>query len=742
MANKPSKQLVQRAMVIMVVTCIIGFGVGVAGLVNVQLINAEEYRQKAEVQQLNDKTISAERGTIYDRNMNILSQSANVWKVYINPSKIESEETRGNITKSLCEILELDYDTVYSKASKSKYGYMSIKTQVENEDKLKVSELIKNNKGYNQIIGIDPDTKRYYPYMSFASTVLGFTGVDDTGRSGLEYFYNDTLTGVPGRIITAKNAMQGDMPTQFESTYDAKQGTSLVLTIDQVVQYYLDKGLQQAVTDFNASYGYGIVMDVKTGAILAMSTKPDFDPNEPYEIANKTLLEEINKIPNEAERKKALSNTRYAQWRNRTISDTYEPGSVFKVITASAVIEENLVSDNETFVCTGSIQIADRTFHCHKRDGGHGSENFTQALMNSCNPVFVTVGQRLGAEKFFKYFEAFGLSESTGVDLPAEATPVANVTYHTANKLGIVELSSSSFGQSFQVSPIQMISAVAAIGNGGKLMRPYIVSSTLDENGNTTSVTAPTIKRQVVSQKTASKVAEMMEAVATSGTGRNAYVAGYRVAGKTGTSQKLTTQGKYIASFAGFAPANDPQIAVLIVVDEPIGGSYTGGAVAAPVAAEVMEETLKYLNIEPQYTDEELAKLDVKTPNLVGRTVADATKELKTKGFTLKIIGNGEKVANQTPAYNQVLPKNGLVVLYTDDTKETTKTKAPVLTGLTLAEVNRVAVAAGVNIKVSGYASGSEVVSYRQSVLPETEVEMGTIVTVSFKSNAGVSDLA
>ena len=742
MANKPSKQLVQRAMVIMVVTCILGFGVGVLGLVNVQLINAEEYRQKAEVQQLNDKTISAERGTIYDRNMNILSQSANVWKVYINPSKIENEETREDITKGLCEILELDYDIVYGKASKSKYGYMSIQTQIENDNKLKVCEFIKNNKGYNQIIGIDPDTKRYYPYMSFASTVLGFTGTDDTGRSGLEYFYNDKLTGVPGRIITAKNAMQGDMPTQYESTYDAKQGTSLVLTIDQVVQYYLDKGLEQAVTDFNASYGYGIVMDVKTGAILAMSTKPDFDPNEPYEIANKTLLEEINKIPDEAERKKAFSNTRYAQWRNRTISDTYEPGSVFKVVTAAAAIEENLVSDNETFVCTGSIQIADRTFHCHKRDGGHGSENFTQALMNSCNPVFVTVGQRLGAEKFFKYFEAFGLSESTGVDLPAEATPVANVTYHTANKLGIVELSSSSFGQSFQVSPIQMISAVAAIGNGGKLMMPFIVSSTLDEKGNTTSVTSPTIKRQVVSQKTASKVAEMMEAVATSGTGRNAYVAGYRVAGKTGTSQKLTTQGKYIASFAGFAPANDPQIAVLIVVDEPIGGSYTGGAVAAPVAAEVMEETLKYLNVEPQYTDEELAKLDVKTPNLVGRTVADVTKELKTKGFNIKIIGSGEKVANQTPAYNQVLPKSGLVVIYTDDTKETTKTKVPVLTGLTLAEVNRVAVAAGVNIKVSGYASGSEIVSYRQSVSPETEVEMGTIVTVSFKSNAGVSDLA
>ncbi len=742
MTNKPSKQLVQRAMIIMVVTCVIGFGAGFFGLVNAQLINGEKYRQKAEVQQLNDKTISAERGTIYDRNMNILSQSANVWKVYINPSKIKKDDVRVDITKGLCEILELDYDTVYNKASKSKYGYISIKNQVENDDKLKVVDFIKNNKGYNEIIGIDPDTKRYYPYMSFASTVLGFTGADDTGRSGLEHFYNDTLTGVSGRIITAKNALQGDMPTKYESTYDAKQGTSLVLTIDQVIQYYLDKGLEQAVTDFNASYGYGIVMDVKTGAILAMSTKPDFDPNEPYEVKNPKILEKVNEIQDEEEKRKALSNARYAQWRNRTISDTYEPGSVFKVVTAAAAIEENVVSDGEMFNCTGSIKIADRIFHCHKRDGGHGSEDFTKALMNSCNPVFVTVGQRLGAEKFYKYFEAFGFSETTGVDLPAEATPVANVTYHTANKMGIVELSSSSFGQSFQVSPIQMINAISAIGNGGKLMKPYIVSSMLDENKNTIAVTTPKMKRQVVSEKTASKVAQMMEAVATDGTGRNAYVAGYRVAGKTGTSQKLTTQGKYIASFSGFAPANDPQIAILIVVDEPTGGSYTGGAVAAPVAAEIIEDTLKYLNVEPQYTDEELARLDVKTPKLVGRTVPDAIKELKSKGFTVKTIGNGETVVNQTPAYNQVLPKDGLVVLYTDDKKETTKTKVPILTGMSLSEVNKKAIAAGVNIKVSGFTSGNDIISYRQSVAPDTEVEMGTIVTISFKSNAGVSDLA
>ncbi|MEG1613922.1 MAG: penicillin-binding transpeptidase domain-containing protein, partial [Oscillospiraceae bacterium] len=623
MANKPSKQLVQRATIIMVVTCILGFGAGIFGLVNAQLINGEKYRQKAEAQQLSDKIINAERGTIYDRNMNIISQSANVWKVYINPSKIKNEEIRVNISKNLSELLGLDYDAVYKKASRSKYGYMSVKTQVENDVKLKVSKFITDNKGYNQIIGIDPDTKRYYPYMNFASTILGFTGADDEGRSGLEYYYNDTLKGVSGRIITARNAKAGDMPTQYESTFDAQKGTSLVLTIDQVIQYYLDKGLEQAVIDFNASYGYGIVMDVKTGAILAMTTKPDFDSNKPYEITSQKVLDEINKIPDEKEREKALTNARYAQWRNRTISDTYEPGSVFKVITAAAAIEENLVSDNEKFFCSGSIRVADRVIHCHNWDG-HGSEDFTTALMNSCNPVFVTVSQRLGAEKFFKYFEAFGFSEPTGVDLPAESTPIANVTYYTANKLGVSQLASESFGQSFQVSPIQMVTAISAVANGGKLMQPYIVASRLDQDGNSTAVTSPKMKRQVISESTSKKVASMMEAVATSGTGRNSYVAGYRVAGKTGTSQKLTSPGKFIASFSGFAPADNPEIAVLIVVDEPTGGSYMGGTVAAPIAAQVIEQTLKYLNVEPQYTETELAKLDVKAPSLVGKMTDDA----------------------------------------------------------------------------------------------------------------------
>ena len=541
MAKKSTKQLKNRALIALFITCFIGFGAGTFGLVNASLIHGEEYKLKAESQQLSDTTVTAQRGTIYDKNMNVIAKSADVWKVYINPSKISDDEERERVAKGLSELLELDYDTVLAKCAKSKYGYVLIKSQVEYDVKTKVLEFASENKGFRQIIGVDNDVKRYYPYSNFASTVIGFTGTDDVGRSGLEYYYNNILTGTAGRIVTAKNAKQYEMSAQYESYYAAQQGVNLQLTIDQVIQYYLDSALEQAVVDNNATYGYGIVMETKTGAVLAMSTKPDFDSNNPYEVSNQTTLDEINKITDEKEKKEALVKARYAQWRNRTICDTYEPGSVFKCITASAGIEEGVVTPDEMFVCTGSRKVADRTYHCVNHSG-HGRENFTTALINSCNPIFIEIAQRLGSEKFYDYFEAFGFSEGTGIDLPAESIPTPNVTYYTADKLTAVSLASCSFGQSFQVSPIQIITAINAIANNGKLMQPYIVGAMLDEKGNKIAETAPTIKRQVISKKTANTVATMMEAVVSGGTAKNGYVAGYRVAGKTGTSEKLTNK--------------------------------------------------------------------------------------------------------------------------------------------------------------------------------------------------------
>ncbi len=743
MAKKSTKQLKNRALIALFITCFLGFGAGTFGLVNASLVHGEQYKLKAESQQLSDTTVTAQRGTIYDKNMNVIAKSADVWKVYINPSKISDDEERDKVAKGLSEILELDYDTVYEKCGKSDYGYVLIKSQVEYDVKTKILEFASENKGFTQIIGVDNDVKRYYPYSNFASTVIGFTGTDDVGRSGLEYYYDDILTGTAGRIVTAKNAKQYEMSAQYESYYAAQQGMNLQLTIDQVIQYYLDSALEQAVVDNNATYGYGIVMETKTGAILAMSTKPDFDSNNPYEVSSQATLDEINKITDEKEKSEALVKARYAQWRNRTICDTYEPGSVFKCITASAGIEEGVVTPEEMFVCTGSRQVADRTYHCVNHNG-HGSENFTTALINSCNPIFIEVAQRLGSEKFYDYFEAFGFSEGTGIDLPAESIPTPNVTYHTADKLTAVSLASCSFGQSFQVSPIQIITAINAIANDGKLMQPYIVGAMLDEKGNKVSETKPTIKRQVVSKKTANTVATMMEAVVSGGTAKNGYVAGYRVAGKTGTSEKLTNKEHkyYIASFCGFAPADDPEITVLIVVDEPKNGATGGGAVAAPVAAEVIAQTMQYLNVEPQYTEAELAKLDVKAPNLVGTTVAQAKKDLTAQGFTVKVIGSGDTVITQTPASGQVIPKNGLVVLYSEKVNDTEKVKVPDLTGLTVSEANRKAINSGINIKISGYTTGNAITSYRQSVTADTEVAMGTIVTVSFKTSQDIEDHA
>ena len=590
-----------------------------------------------------------------------------------------------------------------------------------------------------EVIGLDPDTKRYYPFGNFASTVIGMTNSDNNGRAGLELKYNDTLTGVPGRIITAKDANSGLMSSNYETKFDAEQGTSLVLTIDKTVQYYLEKGLSQAVKDNKAASAYGIVMEVDTGAILAMATMPDYNLNEPSVITDKAVLKELSKIKDEDEYDVAYNNAVYLMWRNRAISDTYEPGSVFKIFTAAAGLEEGVVSSSSTYNCTGSIRVAENIINCHKHSG-HGTQTFTQGLMNSCNPFFITIGQDLGTERFYKYFEAFGFTETTGVDLPAEAVPAADITYHSREKMGIAQLSSSAFGQTFQASAIQMITAVSAVANGGKLMQPYVVAKKLDQDGNTVFETTPTVKRQVISENTSETVIGMMEMVVAEGTGKNAYIPGYRVAGKTGTSEKLTVDGQYIASFVGCAPADDPKIAVLIIIDEPQGASHGGGAIAAPVAGSVIEQTLKYMNVEPVYTDEELSKINAVTPDVSNVSVSAAKSTLAAEGFTARVVGKGDKVITQYPIKGQSIPMGGVVVLYTEANVKDTMSVVPNLTGLSISEANARAVNAGYNIKVSGAALDSEVVSYRQSVAEGTKAELGSTITVYFKTTTGVQD--
>lgn len=737
MHSRPSKETVRRARAALVLISI-AFLYGLCALGKAAIVDGEENRLKAERNQLSDTKISAQRGTIYDSNMKVLAKSASAWLIYINPSKVTDDAQKELIVAGLCEIVGAKEEDVRKKLEKTETGYQKIAGEVETDVKDALKAYMNEHKDakLSTVIGIDPDTKRYYPYSSFASTIIGFTDADDKGVGGIEQQYDETLTGISGRIITAKNARQGSMSSDYATTYDAQPGESLVLTIDEVIQYYLEQSLAQAMVDTGAKYAYGIIMDVDTGAVLGMSSKPDFDLNNPRQISNQALADTIAAIVDEKQRAKDTTNALYAQWRNRTISDTYEPGSVFKTVVAAGALEEGVVDLNTTFTCTGGIQVANNYQKCWKA-GGHGHEDLTQGLMNSCNPFFITIGQKLGKDNFYKYFDAFGFTEKTGIDLPAEANPVAGKTYHALEKMGIAELSSSSFGQTFQVSPIQMITAINTIANGGKLMQPYIVDSHLDADGNVIQKNDPVMKRQVVSEKTASIVAGMMEQVVSVGTGKNAYVAGYHVAGKTGTSEKIGTEGAYIASFSGFAPYNNPQISILIAIDEPVG-DHGGGAVAAPIAGELLEKILTYLNIEPQYEEDEISNISSVAPSLIGRTVAEAKNEAAK--FTVRVIGSGDKVVSQTPAAGQQMRNGGVIVVYTDGETPKETAVVPNLCNLSIAEANRIAISAGFNIRVSGNSNSSEVLSYRQSLEEGTEAEKGSVITVYFKTTVNVQD--
>lgn len=743
------KNLQQRTMRLLAIIIILGFGATIFGMGYSQLYKGDFFKTKAETQQLSDTAITAQRGIIYDANMSVLAQSASAWKISLNATAFAEipAKAQEQVYSVLINTLGVTREYLENKASYKQYNSVSIKTKVEKEAKDKLEAFVKgtfidknnNEQSFGSVVMIDEDVKRYYPYSTLASQILGFTGTDNNGLSGLESYYNSTLTGVDGRVISARSNSSVAQDIEYKSVYEAKQGTSLVLTVDETIQRYLENALSSCYETSKANSCTGIVMDVKTGAILAMSTKGDFDPNDPYTINDKRTIESINKITDTKEKEKAEEEAMYSQWRNRAISDTYEPGSVFKLITMAAGLEENVVKYDEKFTCTGSVNVADRIYSCHNT-AGHGTQTLTEGLMNSCNPYFITIGQRLGVDTFYKYFEAFGFTEETGIDLPGEASPKAGVTYFKKDTMTKVNLASSSFGQSFQITPIQMITAVNAIANDGKLMQPYIVSKTLDSDGNVILQNQPIEKRQVVSESTSEKIMASMEQVALNGTARNAYVAGYRVGGKTGTSDKLNNVGQVVASFVGVAPTNDPRITVLIVVDEPEGATG-GGAVAAPVAGEVIENTLTYLNVERQYNDSEKALLDVQVPNVTGDSVSEAKSSLEEDKFSVQIVGEGDKVLSQMPASGQYIPQGGVIVLYTEKQKKKLKTVVPDFTGMTITEANYAAVNAGINIKVSGNSLSEEsMTAYRQSSLKGSEVESGSTVTVYFRTTSGVSD--
>lgn len=728
-----------KRILIMAVVIIFLMTTTVARVFYLTIVRGEELSEKAETQQLKDTEITAMRGTIYDSNGNVLAQSASVWNVFIDPLNIKDKQ-RDLIVDEFANLFGYDADEkkeFYERTTHQNH-YELVEKKVENNIKEKLSKFVSKNE-LGGCIGTEQTTKRYYPYGTLASSVIGFTGADDQGLSGIEAYYDEQLTGTNGRIITAKDAKSNNIANDYETSIAATDGDSIVLTINQTIQYYLEKGLRETMNEYQAKGAYGVVMNCNTGAVLAMSSLPDYDCNEPYKLTYSKDKKAIKKLSDKTAKQEAESAAVQNQWRNFTVSDTYVPGSVFKTFVASAALEENVVNLNTTYNCTGSIQVDKYKMKCHYHPG-HGTQTLTQGLENSCNPFFITIGQKLGVHNYFKYFDAFGFTQKTNIDLPGEASP----QYYKEDQYGIVELSSASFGQTNSLTPIQVCTGLCAIANGGKLLQPYLVSSIADANGKTVKKTQTKEIRQVISADTSEKVRKMMKSVVDNGTGKNGYVAGYSVGGKTGTSTKLGESkngegDKYIVSFGAIAPSDDPEIAMLIIVDEP-NQDLGGGALCAPIAAQVTQEAMNVLGIEPKYNDSEMKDLSKQTPNVVGKSLDEAKKTLEENNLNYVVVGDDSTVTRQCPSGADTIPNGGTVYLYTDDSEKQT-VNVPNFNGLTVNEAKDLASSSNLNIQIAGNSmSSGTVVAYRQSEETQAKVEKGTVVTVTFKNTQSVLD--
>lgn len=736
MSKGINTRMQRRALVVLIVLVFFGFPLLAFRLINLQMVQGEFLQKMASEQQLADTKINPKRGTIFDRNMTPLAQSASVWTVVLEPSYIDTDEKRELICNGMHEILDIDKEKLLT-LSKKRSCYTIIKKKVESDVKDKIMEFKAQNKITSGLRLIE-DYKRYYPYKNFAASVIGFTGADSQGLAGLEASYDKILRGEPGRILTAKNAVGKEMPYDYEQLVDSVPGQSLKLSIDQNIQRFMEKALEEGIEKHKVkNRATAIAMDVNTGEILGMAVKGDFDPNEPFKIADPNEEERINSLPEE-EKAKAKNEALSYQWRNKAVSDTYYPGSVFKMVTASMGLELGVVDEQSSFSCSGSIKPYEgaRPIGCHKRSG-HGQQNFVEALCHSCNPAFITLGQRIGTENFFKFYKEFGFHNKTGIDLPGEST---DLFFSADGSMAQIDLCVASMGQNFGITPIQMITAVAAIANGGNIVQPHLVTEILDENGNTVKKIEPTIKRKAISEDTAKRVTAMLHENATHGAAKNAYIAGYRVAGKTGTSEKigLSAPGEkdYISSFCGFAPADNPKIAMLVFFDTPKGDNYYGAAVAAPAFATAMQDILPYMGIEKIYSEEELEKIDTVVPDLIGKNIGEARNSVASLSLNSIVIGNGEKVLSQTPEPSAHIPREGTIILHTDNSESDSNVKVPSFVGLSVAEVNQKASSLGLNVKLSGTNLNEQTVkAVSQSIPEDKEVPRGTVVTVNFVHN-------
>jgi stage V sporulation protein D (sporulation-specific penicillin-binding protein) len=686
----------------------------------IQVIKGDVYRDMAVEQWTRDIPVPSKRGIIYDRNGKKLAVSASIESIYVRPVEIENPE---EVSYKIAEALKMDRAEVLAKLTK-KMDTVLLKKKVEKE----IVDKIRDIPG----IHVVDDSKRYYTNRNFAAHLIGFTGIDNQGLDGVEAVFDKYLYGLPGRNIAETDAAGRPIPFGFDTQYAPQNGYNLVLTIDEVIQHFAEKAIEEAVIKNKAQRATAIVMDPKNGDILAMVVKPDYDPNFPFNPVDPGEKRRWESLPEEQ-----LREERLKMWRNYAVSDIYEPGSTFKMITAAAGLEEGVVTPSSTFYDRGFIKVGGRTLKCWRYYSPHGHQTFVEGVQNSCNPVFIEVGQRLGKEKFLKYVEAFGFGEQTGIDLPGEAYGMVM----NPSAVGPVELATMSFGQGIAVTPIQLITAASAIANDGMLMQPRIALELRDDKGNTVHEFKPKMRRQVISPETARTLMQILESVVSEGTGSNAYVPGYRVAGKTGTAQKVVNgryiDGKYVASFVAIAPYDDPRIAVLVVIDEPDPANHYGGQIAAPVAGAIVRDTLRYLKVKPRYSVEEAEKLvknKVKVPDIRNMPLQEGLKILKNNNLQFQVVGNiieGDRnlIVDQTPKPDIMVSEKSIVLIYLESFEDqNSEVIVPSVIGKTVNGATNLLKASHLQIQVSGTG-----IAANQEPLPGKVVERGTVVKVEFK---------
>ena len=739
--------ILRRGIFLMVLLGVVTFAILLVKLFDLQIIQHEELEAKALAQQTRSMSVSASRGTIYDSQGQVLAMSATVQNVVLSPKDIAEKEMDKNlIAGGLSRILHVPRATILEKMENTSLQYVIVKRQVESGEEEAVRQFISEN-GLATGVYLEPTTKRYYPYGTLASHVIGFVGTENTGLYGTEAYYEDTLQGTAGRVITAKTGAGTEMLYKYEQYFDAEEGEDIYLTIDSTIQYYCESILAEGIQKFEVQNGgVCIAMDPNTGAVLGMANSPNYDLSNFSAVISSDLLATLDGLEGD-EYNEALGEAQMTQWRNRAVMDPYEPGSTFKTVVLAMALEEGVVSLDDTFYCSGSVRVADWNISCSYHRG-HGTQNLTQAVCNSCNPAFIAIGQRVGADRFYQYMEDFGLLELTGIDMQSEAEGIVWTRDYFTGIYGLTSLAVASFGQTMKFTPISLIRAYAACINGGYVLEPYVVDRVVDADGNTVRRHETTVVRQVISEETSATVRSILETnVSKGGTGKNAYVAGYRIGGKTGTSEKRDENtGNNIVSFMGFAPANDPKVIVLLCYDSPkqtapgsnvtAGGYYiSGGNMAAPMAGKLLAEICDYMGVDKQYTSSELAVADVTMPQLIGGTVTGATDILSRKNLTLRTVGGGSMITDQIPAAGTVIPSGSQVIIYLGAEKPTDPITVPNVLGLSPDAAARALTNQGLYMRVAGATSGSgysSVVAIGQSVKPYSQVARGTVVEVRF----------